>query len=284
MTMKSLQRGFAKGYVTDVFILGAGFSKAISAEMPTLKELSRQILPRQAEALRGFPDYLYDDAEAALAYLGARYPWKSESTYHTHLGFALRLLEEIGRAIDSAERKAVEASQGRLPDWLVRMAHWLHDEHATIITFNYDTLVERAFNQIQVQGPQYPTQSDFLNPIGLIPMDLKEPELRMQRADYPTAELLKLHGSTNWLYSGAREFFGESIHYVPPDIWLHTSGWQTCRVPEGKVPLIVPPVSDKPNYFNHEGLRSLWSVARQRIQSADPSTASALVFQRLIWP
>lgn len=77
MIMKNSRRGFCKTYVTDVFILGAGFSKEISTDMPTLKELSRKILHREADALRGFPDYLYDDAEAALAYLGARYPWKS---------------------------------------------------------------------------------------------------------------------------------------------------------------------------------------------------------------
>ena len=29
--------------MTDVFILGAGFSKAISSEMPTLDELSREV-------------------------------------------------------------------------------------------------------------------------------------------------------------------------------------------------------------------------------------------------
>lgn len=259
MIMKTSHRGFAKGYVTDVFLLGAGFSKAISAEMPTLRELSRQILNRQADALKGFPDYLYDDVEAALAYLGARYPWKSEATYHSHLGYALALLEEIGRAIGAAERKAVEAWQGHVPNWLVRLAHWLHDEHASVITFNYDTLVERAFSQIRVDGSVPPT---FLNPIGLIPIDLQEPELRWEKPSYATAELLKLHGSTNWLYSGAREFFGEQLYYVP----LDTAGWQA---PEGKVPLIVPPVSDKPNYFNHEGLRLLWSVARSRIQFAD---------------
>ena len=82
----------------DVFILGAGFSKAISSGMPTLAGLIRQ---------------------------------------------------QIGAVIE--ERTAL-ASQNEVPGWLNRLIASWHREQATIITLNYDTLVERAAKELEASA------------------------------------------------------------------------------------------------------------------------------------
>ena len=62
----------------DVFILGAGFSKAVFEEMPTLAELSSQVLekmPQLQPIHRMFPN----NVEMWLTYLSQNHPWLRES-------------------------------------------------------------------------------------------------------------------------------------------------------------------------------------------------------------
>ena len=45
--------------MVDVFILGAGFSKAVSAAMPTMKELSREVIAKLESSPFPIQDTLY---------------------------------------------------------------------------------------------------------------------------------------------------------------------------------------------------------------------------------
>jgi hypothetical protein len=72
---------------------------------------------------------------------------------------------------------------------------------------------------------------------------------------------LKLHGSTNWFYSGRNEYFGEPLRYRHPNGW--SSDDLLAPHPElaGRLPLIVPPVTDKLGYFQNEAIQHLWAQA-----------------------
>ena len=61
----------------DVFILGAGFSKAISEQMPLLKELGQQL---EVCGTGGFIGSIQfgGNVELWLSYLAQRHPWLSE--------------------------------------------------------------------------------------------------------------------------------------------------------------------------------------------------------------
>ena len=61
-------------------LLGAGFSKAIAAQMPTLPELTRHVLQRLGDRLRPgiLPAFALTNIEVALALLRTRHPWLSE--------------------------------------------------------------------------------------------------------------------------------------------------------------------------------------------------------------
>ena len=89
-----------------------------------------------------------------------------------------------------------------------------------------------------------------------------------------TFTLFKLHGSTNWYYSGSAEFIGEVIYYtgVPPWNRNHSQRDGVVSLEKeavsDKVPLIVPPTTEKVGFFQHESLKSTWSQALTSLSKA----------------
>src|ERR1017187_6264286 len=82
MVLKSPHDGFGKVTPTDVFLIGSGFSKAVSDVMPTLVDLSKSVF-RQSAHLRcqTLPPSAQENLEIALAFLSTRQPWLSDSEY-----------------------------------------------------------------------------------------------------------------------------------------------------------------------------------------------------------
>jgi hypothetical protein len=83
---------------SDVFILGAGFSKAVSSRMPLMNDLSRMVeedLPaaeRKRQSLGNFESY--------LNYLALDHPWHSEAENLRNSALSLDvLLRRIGTII-----------------------------------------------------------------------------------------------------------------------------------------------------------------------------------------
>ena len=267
MLLKSPHDGFGKVIPTDVLLLGSGFSKAVSNVMPTLADLSKTVFDRSAHLrCQPLPPSAQENLEIALAFLSTRQPWLSDSEYHRRVAEAFDLTAQIAPALQQAELEAARSSGHLAPEWLLRLAYWLHDEHAAIITFNYDTLLEKTFAEIPIAEHGNTFKPVRLNPRALYPTHFPiEPHESTFGTNWPTAEILKLHGSINWSYSGAKEFFGEAIQYTPPMSW--SADCLTARF-EDKIPLIAPPIADKSAHFAHESLHHLWRLARRRLREA----------------
>jgi len=87
-----------------------------------------------------------------------------------------------------------------------------------------------------------------------------------------TFKYMKLHGSVNWCYSGARSFYGETIYNTGIE-----NGWGPGSVdpandleqkaPE-KVHLVIPPTTAKSSLFNNEVVRSQWRLAPKYVEAA----------------
>lgn len=244
----------------DVFILGAGFSKAISGQMPLLRELSTAVASRVIQPnVVATTSYLMDDIELAMTFLAQPQPWMSEAQQLRNRAAFLELTEAIATEIN--ERSAGVRSLP-IPDWLLRFVHWLHFRKAIVITLNYDTLLEDATTRIP-GGDCYPKH--------LVPFRFAADESSMAGGDVcaDSLQLLKLHGSVNWRYSGRTAYAGELIQ------WSGVSGWtdqalSTVRKEKiaDTVPLIVPPTADKTGYFLHHSIQYLWKRARQALTSA----------------
>ena len=82
---------------------------------------------------------------------------------------------------------------------------------------------------------------------------------------------LKLHGSTNWHYSGRDNFYGETIFYaeVPPFSSDHSDQEKVLSaLSRDKETLIIPPVNEKTIYFNNETVKGLWHDASVALSNA----------------
>ena len=259
----------------DVFILGAGFSKAVSDHMPTMAELGCRVMQRlkQAAAEEGSEIYIprvlcdLENVESWMTYLSQPQPWLREETYHRHLALARDIRRRIREVI--AEGKAA-AMQEVLPTWLPTLIRQWHSRQVSVITLNYDTIIESA-----CRGPVTEDRSG-ISPFQVYPPYFAGIGSRSGVGSFGSSKLetftyFKLHGSANWYYSGRDDFYGETIFCtnVPP--WEARCSQEERNPPPAagdKDCLIIPPVTDKLTYFNNETIRRLWQEARETLKSA----------------
>ena len=174
----------------DVFLLGAGFSKAVSDDMPLLQELSSQIRSRLSDLPESLST-LGDNIEIWLSYLSQPHPWLRESENLRNRALALEITEEIKKVLDEKEQLAV---LDECPSWLLTLTQHWHKNQAGVISLNYDTLVERAavnsIGKIKVEHI-YPVRLELSTKRGGEKAAVSGP---MRPVDSFT--LFKLHGST----------------------------------------------------------------------------------------
>ena len=252
--------------MSDVFILGAGFSKAVAEEMPLLGELGRAVSARVDTRP---PPVFAGDIEMWLSYLSDSHPWLSEAENLRNRALFLDVSVAIREVLSECENKAIENT---CPDWLRNLVSCWHENQASVLTLNYDTMVERAVRTIELERPE---RTEGLFCPDLYPVALTS---AVQRTGgftggppIPSLRLFKLHGSTNWFYSGSPSLGGETIYYSMVSEWRREDEQEAqayCDAVKDKVPLIVPPLMEKTPFFRHETIRTLWRLAGQALQSA----------------
>ena len=257
----------------DVFLLGAGFSKAVSDDMPLLQELSSQIRGRLSDLPESLST-LGDNIEIWLSYLSQPHPWLRESENLRNRALALEITEEIEKVLDEKEQLVV---QDECPSWLLTLTQHWHKNQAGVISLNYDTLVERAAGKISTgQGQDSHPRAGHLYPVKptLYPVKLTLSTRRdaavLSEGAVDSFTLFKLHGSTNWYYSGASESTGEVIYYSAIKGWGDDPSAErnSKQAVSDKTPLIVPPTTEKVGFFQHESLKRIWTQALSSLREA----------------
>jgi hypothetical protein len=246
----------------DVFLVGAGFSKAISPEMPTLQELSEAVSLPRAEG--SAPSEAQEtDFESALTFLAQDQPWLTPGENLRNRASFLEASKQIAGHLSEMQARALNSSP---PTWLLKLVQWWMDTGCTVITTNYDVLIERAIKELlREEGDHLSLYSvpiaralsrlgtvfggDVIGPFGL----------------------LKLHGSLNWYYSGRESYFGEPIF----DAEIPT-GWNTShsvtevqRAVSDKTPLVIPPTFGKSSFFQSETVLTIWQNAWRAVTEVD---------------
>ena len=250
----------------DVFLLGAGFSKAISHEMPLLRELSDQVRDTEFEVGPSH-SVLSGNLEIWLSYLSQSHPWLREQDSLRNRALALDISQRVGELLTSKERLVIE---NECPEWLQSLIlHW-HQNQSSVITLNYDALVERAAAEHIPTSEGKGVTSQDLYPIPLTYSTARSASV-FGKANVATFKLYKLHGSVNWYYSGASDSTGEVIYYSGVYGWNSALDRESASelTIDDKVPLIVPPTTDKSSFFEHESLRYMWAQACQSIASSE---------------
>jgi|SRR5579884_3428358 len=243
----------------DVFLLGAGFSKAIGKAMPLMKDLTQAITTvlRDAgagEEIRRVP-FVKVDFEQALSYLSEGQPWLTESERLRNRALFYDLSDAIQRAIVLRQDEVIRQSP-ECPTWLLHLVLWMHRHRPHVITLNYDTLLESAFMELEIPGRADFRSWDFRS--FTIPPEFNS----IGAPEDPGIKLLKLHGSVHWTYSGTEHFFGELVRDGSLRRWSAAAGdFRPFALEEGRVAFIVPPTFNKNRYFENEKVRHQWRRA-----------------------
>lgn len=247
----------------DVFLLGAGFSKAISPEMPTLHELSEAVsLPR---ARGSAPSETNEtDFESALTFLAQEQPWLTPPENLTNRAHFLEASRDIARHLAEMQARALAAPA---PPWLFKLVRQWMDTDSTVVTPNYDVLIERAFKELV--GGEESHGSLYSVPITHA---LTRVATVFGGKVIGPFKLLKLHGSLSWYYSGRESYFGEPIFdaEVPAGWNTDTDSVEAAKMAvSDKTPLVIPPTFGKSSFFQNETILRVWQNAWRAITDAD---------------
>lgn len=131
--------------------MGAGFSKAVNSSFPLVDELGELVRDKVPDALISDPPkFVGGSFERWLSRIVEPQPDLNDAA---NLGNA-RDFEVVTTAIhEIMVNIEAEVFRKKIPWWLLRFAGLLHAERATVVTFNYDTVIEA----VAVRTPRYGT-------------------------------------------------------------------------------------------------------------------------------
>ncbi len=251
--------------MTDVFLVGAGLTRAALPSMPLLADLGEHVCAELSDHQRllSLMRRFNNDVEIALSYLGQRYPWQDEPDALYNKADFIIFQQTIAKVLQQTQDRFFGDAA---PEWLSALvSHWAA-RRETVITVNYDLCIEWA--AVTEGVVQSPTQV-YEGPIEQAPARVGLAEYGPGRAGF---RLLKLHGSTNWYYSGSVDAPGEHIYCSPQlmpeqvmaELREH-GGWPLID----HRPLMVPPVYQKTAIYDHHLIRWLWRLAAQAIAGCE---------------
>lgn len=248
-----------------VYVLGAGFSRAISAHMPLTNELGDAV----NTTLRREPvDDSADSFEEQLTVLSTPMPFLQGHENTARLALAQAITAEIASEMDGRQARAVVDSP---PAWLLQLIAVWHAEQAVVITFNYDSLVEHAVGSLRpiivepgghIAFPLHGHQVVYPAPVAAGARTIAE----TSPADNRSFQLLKLHGSLTWYWSAGDS---GSLSRDPSDVAFERTqqAWDVAGL--GTLDrFLIPPVLSKDSYYNVNIAHVLWRTARAAVVNA----------------
>ncbi|EOH7341141.1 hypothetical protein ACMCWU_000981 [Campylobacter coli] len=250
----------------DVFFFGAGFSKSLNNSYPTLAELSEYFLEN------GFiyeNEKIYkDNLEQLLTYLITPLPFKTKEDILRDEASYLEKINKISKFfIELLETKEIDKNN----KCILNLSQYINDNKCTCITLNYDLLLEEILFLTHENSYQDIDSYDVFYKIPIKQIDERKNTksnnygFNFYQGDFNInnnfVEIIKLHGSINWYcdqaYSNSQIYsFMEKVDRYKDELFVDLK------------PLIIPPILDKTNNYNHILLRSLWKKAFKAIQKA----------------
>lgn len=274
----------------EVLILGAGFSRAISRHLPLANGLGAEAFERARKSAPG----LFDEAirvtdaypfEVWLSLLAEDQPHLEEGANRMNAARFAKLSDAIVAVLGEAQEQALA---DEAPVWLYELLSVLHYRRCSVISLNYDTLIEVGINSMHLgsrrNGTPWPLPiDDSIGAFAYIPSQgttvddvlrgqppVSQLAARASELDQ-TLRLLKLHGSLGWWWapddqSGAtlaRE--QTSSTFGNPVVMSNEE--RSLALP-GREPFIVPPLAGKSRFFRNPLTRQLWRDAYRVLSNA----------------
>ena len=268
---RSKDLGWPSRLEDATFLLGAGFSRAISDHMPLMVDLRDLIvgeLPATsplASELDGYLSMFDGDVEAVLAYLGEPPIFLDEAT---RLELQAKFVQ-VRRALTTGLQKAESLNLGIEPiGWLRHLVHWWHAHRSTVITLNYDTLIERAASAVlvwNVGGRDYSLAAENLYCAPTSVLASRFGTAVLGWTEHETFQLVKLHGSVSWHWPQVRQvsepIFSEPIPAWESDTVYPLTEEKRSQLLAGLEPAVIPPVAAKSAFLNNLTIQAQWKSA-----------------------
>jgi len=267
-----------------VFVLGAGFTKAVMPLAPLLvDDYGATTLLSEFEAFptaRAILDNEIDvknphkfDLEIAMTRASAGMPYDSATGAAEQLSLLFAKLKQVFESRLQAARKGEVHTEE-----LAAFARFCLDKSITCITFNYDDLLDEFLWRIE-EIPEHVPSIKYWYPdsgYGFFcrPAWSMSGSVPAVRTDNSAMLLLKLHGSVNW-----RIRLGYSSH-LSPDALVHSESWfprlgvdnpdaEELERHMEPSPFLIPPVLTKDVLVAEPILRLVWARAFQALRTAD---------------
>ncbi|MDA8184905.1 MAG: hypothetical protein M0035_10845 [Actinomycetota bacterium] len=284
---------------SPVLILGAGFSKAVHQALPITDELGERVRVRLSRRDREkLPRGRFRGGrfEEWLSYLAEDQPHLAEDRAFEDQALLRRVTQAVRDVLSEAQADALRSGG---PGWLFELLSVLCISRATVISLNYDNLVECGVatghwrSTTNVAAPtsylgiteddvldQLPRLADLAR-LGEIEDNVRWLPRRAAfengpspyRRPEPVASfrLLKLHGSLSW-YGVRGDSTGSTLQrwHLPGtfgDPQPDNEEERSRALPAGE-PFIVPPAALKSEYLRNPLVRELWRKAYRALMEA----------------
>lgn len=226
-----------------------------------------------------YADSLKNSLETASTYLYIKaIDSKPGSPYH--VGF-LNLLSLLGDVLAETTNSIPVGPRTLVYRFLLSELRRLeHPEDLSIVTFNYDLLLERVLDSIAVHGHSgafvFPGCYRISALAGANIAGIKgHPKFTTSGSDLVGVSLLKLHGSMNWqsTHTSSRPTphallnANRALNVIDSPT-ITSLSWRRDQRTVHLKPIIVPPVSGKRGMMQRDVV-ALWSTAGKALQESD---------------
>jgi hypothetical protein len=255
----------------EVFVLGAGFSRALSDRMPLTDELGNLCLDDQRPHLgaHDLPDQFTGGSfETWLSRLADEEPYLTAEENLQDQALFLRFSGAIARVLGERVHHVLGVGW---PAWFPEFLRVAHQRRATLVTFNYDPLIECGVGTGLLQEPGRAEPVYWAEVIGDVPNWPPGPA-RIGAERVETFRLLKLHGSLNWYWSPGDDTGISLARRDLPGVYARPEQYteeDRQRELPGRVPFVVPPSATKSPYYRNPVMREVWRQASVALAAAD---------------
>jgi len=205
--------------------------------------------------------------ESWMSLIAEDQPHLSEGQNLQNRALFVTITEAIVEGLGSCETSVLYT---QIPTWLSDLLKLLHHTRATVVSLNYDTLIEAGVASLDLpglQGGERTTPRDILNDTPPLP----NIGARFGGPIQPTFRLLKLHGSLDW-WAAPKDPSGASVNRTQ----LRSSFGHPEPITEedrrgipGWEPFIIPPAAAKSSYYQNPFTRNLWKTAFDALRTAE---------------